>query len=138
MLARCMIAASHNGTASATVDWEVYHLLRGVSGAELLFSQACLRLHRHREGVQALERAAFMKSHPHGDAFGANDAPLDVASPLVVASKAAVHLQLANLACKGNEHAKAAKHYAMALQEDQWLWEAWDGLCHLGNELRAL
>lgn len=46
---------------------------------------------------------------------------------------ATASLLLASLSHKGKAPAQAVEHYTRALNEDPWLWEAYVGLCDIGE-----
>lgn len=46
---------------------------------------------------------------------------------------AADHVLQATLHQRGNEPAKAAEHFAKALEADSLCWDAFEGLCELGE-----
>lgn len=45
------------------------------------------------------------------------------------------HLLLARMSHKGKNTEVAAEHFTKALAEDPWLWEAFTGLCDMGESL---
>ncbi|WVR07101.1 hypothetical protein IAU60_004140 [Kwoniella sp. DSM 27419] len=110
---------------SAGVDYpdEVSGRRRGqvpCYGCAMLVARACEKLGRYSEGQAVLERA--MK----------RCTPSSLPEPSSASSSASSHLLLANLSYKGKAPEVAAEHYAKALEEDPWLWEAFTGLCDIG------
>lgn len=60
---------------------------------------------------------------------------LTVALPVVTPAETAAtaNLMLATLSHKGKSPVQAVEFYSKALAEDPWLWEAFTGLCDIGE-----
>ncbi|CAD6591303.1 MAG: anaphase-promoting complex subunit cdc27, partial [Tremellales sp. Tagirdzhanova-0007] len=87
------------------------------------YKQGNLTLHciLFSEGKAVLDRA-IKRSLP---------TTLPALSP--ASTTATAHLLLASLSHKGKAPEQAVEHYAKALQDDPWLWEAFTGLCDIGS-----
>lgn len=58
---------------------------------------------------------------------------LDLPTPYPSSTSASTHLMMATLSHKGKAPEQAVEGYSKALTEDGWLWEAFTGLCDVGE-----
>ncbi|ORX36600.1 hypothetical protein BD324DRAFT_455414 [Kockovaella imperatae] len=94
---------------------------KGCYGCAMIVGKCCDRLSRYSEGKGVVERAL------------ASSTPMNLPSLSPSLSAATPHLMLARLSHKGKAPEQAVEAYTKALQEDPWLWEAFTGLCDIGE-----
>lgn len=105
----------------------------GCYGCAVIVAKCCNRLSRFTEGQAVLERAV-RRSTPMSESrvsLTQLTAALPVVTPAETAATA--NLMLASLSHKGKSPMQAVEFYTKALSEDPWLWEAFTGLCDIGE-----
>lgn len=105
----------------------------GCYGCAVIVAKCCNRLSRFTEGQAVLERAV-RRSTPMSESR-AGLPKLTVALPVVTPAETAAtaNLMLASLSHNGKSPVQAVEFYTKALAEDLWLWEAFTGLCDIGE-----
>jgi anaphase-promoting complex subunit 3 len=105
----------------------------GCSGCAMILARCCEKLGRFSEGQAALQRA-MSRGNPMSES-GWRSGELMIALPTldIQASAATAYLTLASLSHKGKVTAVAFENYKKALLEDPWSWEAFTGLCDIGQ-----
>jgi hypothetical protein len=76
-----------------------------------------------------LARNRLLAKAPLGDTID----PLPTSVPTSAEHQSATQCLMASLAVKGNERDKAAEYYLEALRLNPFCWEAFEGLCNLGQ-----
>ena len=61
--------------------------------------------------------------------------PLHPPQPTPAEEQSSTECLLGSLAAKGNDPAQAAEHYLEALKLDPFCWEAFEGLCSIGQSI---
>ncbi|KAL1947637.1 hypothetical protein VTO73DRAFT_13361 [Trametes versicolor] len=98
----------------------------GCTGCLHVLAQCCMKLGRHRQAREALEGCLRDNSFVPTRSMGQRTAN---AFP----DAAALCCQAGNSALKGNLHESAAMSYRQALALNPMIWEAFEGLCAIGD-----
>ena len=112
----------------------------GCYGCALIVAKCCEKLGRFSEGQAVLNRAMRISGPsselPTGSGL-VRDLSTDIPTPSPASTSASAHMLLASLSHKGKAPEHAVEQYTKALQEDPWLWEAFTGLCDIGQSCRS-
>ncbi|KAL4251628.1 Tetratricopeptide-like helical domain superfamily protein [Abortiporus biennis] len=96
------------------------------AGCLELKSRCCTALGRHRQAREALEQMLGEPTHIPSTSMGPRTSS---AFP----PQAALHCQAGMTAMKGHQPEEAASSFRQALKLDPMLWDAFEGLCALGD-----
>ncbi|KAI0374677.1 protein prenylyltransferase [Pilatotrama ljubarskyi] len=96
------------------------------TGCLNILAKCCMKLGRHRQAREALEGCLRDHSYTPTQSMGFRTAS---AFP----NEAILCCQAGNSALKGNLHESAAMSYRQALALNPMLWEAFEGLCAIGD-----
>ncbi|KAI8998827.1 protein prenylyltransferase [Trametes punicea] len=96
------------------------------TGCLNILGECCMKLGRHRQAREALEACLRDRSYTPTPSMGPRTA---TSFP----DEAILRCQAGNSALKGNMHESAAMSYRQALELNPMLWEAFEGLCAIGD-----
>lgn len=100
-------------------------------GCTYVFAQACLALHRHKDGISAMEKARALWGSRNG--FGKHTAT----SRQLLPDAAAASCLLGKLYYGYDDKIKAIRCFEEALKLNPFMWDAFTGLCDMGVPLRV-
>lgn len=104
-------------------------------GCLYIYAQSCYKLKEYVMGITALEEGKNLyKSVPSATIADPSNA---FSQRLVLPTPAMLHVLLAHMYKASDMDKKAALNYGMALRLDPFCWEATEGLCQMGIQVKT-
>ncbi|KAI0708978.1 protein prenylyltransferase [Earliella scabrosa] len=123
LYATALLAAGQPHSAHRLVNLA---LDRRCTGCVEIIAKCCMKLGRHRQAREALDTCLRDLDYTPTQSMGSRTARS-------FPDEAIMHCLAGNTALKGNLHESAAESYLKALALNPMLWEAFEGLCAIGE-----
>ncbi len=122
---RYILALAHLRAGGVHVARSVAAPAKGHLPCAYIYAQCCLQLQRYQDGLRWLERVTVLSTSIDGE------------DSRKMPDQAAVRCLLGHLARHTGDRKKALENYKAAVLASPYQWEAFEGLCAMGVEVRV-